>query len=116
MALPLMFIYAAMNKEKRVYWTTILYALLMFINASYVYMVAGYTTMGIERLSYDGNALMYVFGAFNVLLTAYFIYVVYDIIASRKASRIKPLEITYLDSLRLTARKTRKFFRKLVTR
>lgn len=109
MALPLMFIYAAMNKEKRVFATAILYAILMFVNTSYVYMVNAYSLNGIEHLTYD-NAMMYVFGALNILVTCYFIYVVYDIIASRKASRIKPMQVTYLRSLQIAGRRIQRFF------
>lgn len=109
MALPLMFIYALMTKEKRVFATTIAYAILMFINASYIYMVTGYSSSGIEMLTYD-TAIMYVFGAFNIIVTAYFIFVVYDIIASRKASRIKPMKLTYLQSIQMTGRRIQKFF------
>ncbi len=109
MVLPLMFIYATMNKEKRVFATTIAYAFLMFINASYIYMVTGYSTTGIEMLTYD-TAIMYVFGAFNILVTSYFIYVVYDIVASRKASRITPMKTTYLQFVKTTGQRVRKFF------
>lgn len=109
MALPLMLIYAAMQNEKRVYFTFIAYATLMFINTSYVYMVAGYSASGIEQLTYD-NAMMYVFGAFSVLLNIYFIYVVYDIIVTRKASIIKPMEKTYIAAVKMTGLRIKKFF------
>lgn len=112
MALPLMFIYAAMQKEKRVYFTFIAYAALMFINASYVYMVAGYSASGIEQLTYD-NAMMYVFGAFSVLLNIYFIYVVYDIVVTRKAAVIKPMEKTYIAAVKMTGLRIKKFFYKI---
>lgn len=112
MALPLMFVYGAMNKEKRVFLVSIAYAALMFVNASYIYMVVGYSARGIEHLGYE-NAMMYVFGVLNILVTCYFIYVVYDIVASRKAVRIKPLEITYMSSVKRTGRKINKGFQKI---
>lgn len=115
MALPLMFIYAAMNKEKRVFAVSIAYAILMFVNASYVYMVTGYSASGIEALTYD-TAIMYVFGSFNILVTCYFIYVVYDIVATRKASRIKPMEVTYIKSLQIAGRRVQKFFYSIKTK
>lgn len=112
LALPLMFTYAAMNKEKRVFLVSIAYAALMFVNASYIYMVVGYSSNGIVHLGYD-NAMMIVFGILNMLVTCYFIYVVYDIVASRKAVRIKPLEITYAKSVKRTGRKIKRSFQKL---
>lgn len=95
MVLPLMFIYAGMAKEKRVFFIGIAYATFMFINASYLYMIYDYTATGWAQLGYD-NAMMYVFGAFSLVLALYFVYVVYDIVASRKVAKIKPMEVPYL--------------------
>ncbi|MGB4033502.1 MAG: hypothetical protein WBM21_01510, partial [Christensenellales bacterium] len=112
MAIPMMYLYAAMASEKRVFFSAIAFSAFMFINTSYVFMVAGYSATGVEQLTYD-NAMMYVFGAINILLTGYFIYVVYDIVASRKASIIRPLEMPYLKYLQNTGRRIKKGFRDL---
>lgn len=112
-AIPLMFIYAGMEKEKRVYFIAILYSALIFVNMSYIYMVTGYTADGWTQLGYDGNAMLYVFGAFNLLLALYFAYVVYDIAASRKASRIKPLEVTYATWVKSTGYRIKSAFANL---
>lgn len=94
-ALALMLIYAGMTKDKRVYFCAIMYAALMFVNAGYIYMMTTYTTAGWAHLGYE-TAMMYVFGAFNLVLTLYFAYVCYDAVAARKIAKIKPMAVTYL--------------------
>jgi len=94
LALPLMFIYAALVKDKRMYVGFALYAASVFVNAAYVLMVGGYSSAGINELSYD-SSMTYVFGALNVLLIIYFVIVGYDSVVNNKSSEFLVLRVPY---------------------
>lgn len=104
-ALPLMFIVAVLLKETRLYVAFTAYAALAFVNASYVYLVAGYTTDGVVQVSNDTTAVMYVFGSFALLAVIYFIIVAYDVMINRKAVEHTVINIPYFKYVEYTARK-----------
>lgn len=111
-SLALMLIYAIMNKEKRIYFSFIVFAIMMFINVSYVEFFAGYTatTMGIV----SRNALVYVFGIFEIIFALYYIYVVYDIVVSKKVRKIKPMSLKYSEWIDNTSKRIKKAYYKLL--
>jgi Gpi18-like mannosyltransferase len=93
-ALALMLIYAVMNKEKRVYFCFVIFASLMFVNVAYTQLMVSYTLTSASVVTYD-TATIYVFSSIELLFTLYFIYVAYDLIATKKALRIQPMTLTY---------------------
>jgi Gpi18-like mannosyltransferase len=93
-ALPLMFIYTALVKDKRLYLALVLFAAMMFVNIGYVNMVVSYDAAGIAAI--PKGALMYTFGALNLLLVIYFIVVAYDSIVNNKTSEFLVLRVPYL--------------------
>ncbi|MFA5449749.1 MAG: hypothetical protein WC292_04860 [Clostridia bacterium] len=91
---PLLLIYTAFIKDKRMYFALSMFAALSFINISYVYMIAGYTDSGITQLNYV-TSIMYIMGAFNLLLTIYFVVIGYDTVVSGQASEQLVLVVPY---------------------
>ena len=85
LALPLMFIVAALLRETRLYIAFALYSAFAFVNNAYVYMVTGYDDSGVLAISYDTTAIMYVFGAFSLVLAIYFMVVAFDVLVSKRA-------------------------------
>lgn len=94
MSLALMLIYAIMNKEKRVYFAFIAYAVLMFVNMSIGELLYEYTTEVTYAIAYS-TATIYVFSAFYLAITLYYLYITYDIVASKKMRKIQPMTLTY---------------------
>ncbi len=94
LALPLLFIYTAMVRDRRLYVASALYAASVFVNAAYVMMVGGYTSSGIGDIGYD-NAMMYVFGSLNIVLIIYFVIVGYDAVINNKSSEFLVLRVPY---------------------
>jgi len=92
-SLVLMLLYAVINREKRIYFCFGLMAVLMFVNTGALEMVANYTLDYAPFLETD--ALAYVFSSFALLFALYYIYIVYDIVVSRKVMRIRPMTLTY---------------------
>ncbi len=85
LALPLMFIAAALLRETRLYIAFALYSAFAFVNNAYVYMVTGYDANGVLAVSYETTAIMYVFGAFSLVLAIYFMVVAFDVLVSKRA-------------------------------
>lgn len=83
-----------MNKEKRVYFCFVMFATLMFVNVSYVQLMTTYS-LNAGPMMENGKALMYVFSSLYLLFTLYYVYVVYDLVAAKKARRIQPMTLTY---------------------
>lgn len=94
-ALPLMYIYTSLVKDRRLYVAFALYAAMMFVNISYINAVGGYTDAGIADIGY-GNAMMYVFGSLNMLLIIYYVIVGYDSVVNNKTSEYLSLRVPYL--------------------
>lgn len=93
-ALPLILMAAALSKDKRLYGTFVAFASLIFVNASYVYTVAGYTDTGITQIGYE-TSLMYIMGAFQLVAVVYAVYVMYDVVVNRKGKEILSLRVPY---------------------
>jgi Gpi18-like mannosyltransferase len=94
-SLALMLIYAIMNKEKRVYFCFVMFAALMFVNISYMELLNSYT-LTLEPQMATKNVVMYIFSSLYLVVTLLYIYVVYDLVAVKKARRIQPMTLTYL--------------------
>lgn len=103
-ALPLLFIVAALLKETRLYIAFVAYASIMFTNVSYVYLVAGYSADGITNISNETTAVMYVMGAFALLAIIYFIIVAYDILVSKKAVSHYEMNLPYGQYVKLVTK------------
>ncbi len=109
MNLALMLIYAIMNKEKRIFFAFVAFAVLSFVNVSIGELIYEYTAEGIYAISYD-TASIYVFSAFALVMVLYYIYVVYDIIVSKKARRIQPMTLTYIGWCKNQVLRLKKFY------
>lgn len=90
--LPLMFIFAFLAKEKRVYFLTIVYSVMAFINNAYVYTVLGYTDAGITAIP-SNDPLNYVFGAIWLVIILYSLYLFFDVLVDKKAAYINPMDV-----------------------
>lgn len=95
LALPLLFIVTILLKEIRLYIAFALYSAFTFVNNAYLYLVAGYDTKGVVEISYENNAIIYVFGAISLLLVIYVIIIGYDVIVNKKVVIQKPIKVTY---------------------
>ncbi|MFI3229585.1 MAG: hypothetical protein R3Y23_05425 [Bacillota bacterium] len=85
-ALPLMFMYTAIVQDKRLFATFSMYSACTFINTSYIYLVAGYTTTGgITQLDYS-SPVMYIMGVINIILVIVYIVFAYDTIVTKQVS------------------------------
>lgn len=104
-ALPLMFIVAALLKETRLYIAFTAYSALAFVNSAYIYLVAGYTADGIVAVSNSSTAVMYVFGALALVAVIYFVIVAYDVMINRKAVEHTAINVPYFKYVGITARK-----------
>lgn len=111
-ALAMMLIYAIMTKEKRIYFSFVMFAVLIFVNVSYVELFAGYTLTAVNQVS--TNAMVYVFGILWLLAVLYYIYIVYDIVVSRKVRKIKGMSLNYGDSVVNFFRKIQKAYYKML--
>ncbi|NLL56612.1 MAG: hypothetical protein GX242_05325, partial [Clostridiales bacterium] len=94
-ALAIMLVYAVMNKEKRVYFCFVMFATLMFINIAYMQLLNPYSVL-FEPQMEPKNAVMYVFSSIYLLVTLFYVYVVYDLVAVKKARRMQPMTLTYI--------------------
>jgi len=95
MSLALMLIYAIMNREKRVFFSFVVFSVLSFVNVSIGELLYEYTATEIYNIGYE-TATIYVFSAFALVAVLYYIYIVYDIVVSRKARKINPMTLTYI--------------------
>lgn len=112
MSLALMLIYAIMNREKRVYFAFIVFAVLTFVNVSVGELLYEYTLTANYQITYD-TATAYVFSAFSLAAVLYYIYVVYDVVASKKMRKIQPMTLTYLGWWKNLFLRLKKFYYKL---
>lgn len=95
-SLGLMLVYAIANKEKRIYFCFIWYAASMFVNLAYLQLMNGYSITTAPTYG-ESSVMAYVFGALNLLLVLYNIFVVYDIVATKKVVKIQPMTLTYVN-------------------
>ncbi len=93
MSLALMLTYSIINKEKRVFFSFMCFTTLMFVNIALGELLVPYTTSSMPIMS--TNAVTYVFGALYLIIVLYYVYIVYDIVVSRKVRRIQPMNLTY---------------------
>lgn len=93
-SLALMLVYAVANEERRVYFSFAALSLLTFVNVAVGETLYEYAAAEIFRISYD-TATIYVFGSFALVFALYYLYISYDIVASRKMSKIPPMALTY---------------------
>lgn len=120
-ALPLLFIVSAIIKDTRLYVAFVIYAILAYVNASYVYLVAGYTNNGVVAVSNDVTVIVYIMGSLSLVAAVYYVVVAYDILMNKKAMEQAPITVPYveyvkytffkvLSKLKLGASKTSAFF------
>ena len=98
-SLIMMLMYAVMNKEKRIFFSFVGFATLTFVNVSYCELMLSYTATS-APLWMGHLPVMYVFSAFEIIFALFYVYVVYDIVVSRKVRKIAPLSLTFIDSIK----------------
>lgn len=91
-SLVLMYLFAVMNREKRIYFSFVVFAICAFVNASFCELLLGYTSTSVGNVG--RHPLMYVVSSIELLIVLYYVYVVYDIVVSRKALKIMPMALT----------------------
>ena len=98
-SLILMLMYAVINKEKRIFFAFVAFATMMFVNVSYVELLVPFTASAAP--AWSGHlAIMYVIASFEIIFALYYIYIVYDIVVSRKVRKIAPLNMTFIASVK----------------
>lgn len=97
--LPILYIVTCLYKDKRLYIVFLLYALLAFINISYVHLIVGYGAE-IFEIKYTETPILYVMGSFSLIFMIYYIAVLYDIIISKKVLPQRTIEVTYFKHLK----------------
>ena len=113
-SLALMLIYAALNKEKRIFFSFVAFSVLMFINVSYAELFVEYSSTAVGIMG--KTPTMYVFTVFELLLVLYYIYIVYDIVATRKVRRIQPMPLNYGEWLNNLGKRIKKNYYKLAVK
>lgn len=93
MSLVLMLLYAILNKEKRIYFSFVVFSILMFVNVSYYELFISYTATTPGMI--PNNAMMYVFSSFELAFVLYYIYIVYDIVVTRKVRMIAAMPYAF---------------------
>ncbi len=104
-SLPLLFIVTALVKDVRLFIAFVAYAILAFVNAAYVYLVAGYTTTGVVAVSNETTAIVYVMGSLSLVAAVYYIVVAYDILINKKAVEHAAITIPYFEYVKYAALK-----------
>lgn len=103
--LPLLFIVSALIKDTRLYIAFVVYAILAFVNASYVYLVAGYTNTGVVAVSNDVTVIVYIMGSLSLVAAVYYVVVAYDILINKKAVEQAAISVPYLEYVKYTTLK-----------
>lgn len=104
-SLPLLFIVSALIKDTRLYVAFVIYAILAYVNASYVYLVAGYTNNGVIAISNEVTAIVYIMGSLSLVAAVYYVIVAYDILINKKAVEQAPINVPYLEYVKYTSLK-----------
>lgn len=104
-SLPLLFIVTALVKDARLFIAFVLYAILAFVNAGYVYLVAGYTTNGVVPVSNDVTVIVYIMGSLSLVAAVYYIVVAYDILINKKAVEQAAINVPYFEYVKYTTLK-----------
>ncbi len=104
-ALPLLFIVTALIKDIRLFIAFVAYAILAYVNASYVYLVAGYTTTGVVAISNSVTAIVYVMGSLSLVAAVYYIVVAYDILINKKAVEQTAISVSYFEYVKYSCQK-----------
>ncbi len=111
-SLALMLVYAIMNKEKRIFFSFVVFSVLSFVNIAYCELLVDYTTSSVGVWE-DGSIPMYIFSALEMVFALYYIYIVYDIVVSRKIRKIQPLNLKVGDAVRNSFLRMKKNYYKL---
>lgn len=111
-ALAMMLIYAVLNKEKRIYFSFVVFAMLMFVNVSYTELFVTYSSSAVGVMGKD--PAMYVFAAFELIAALYYIYIVYDIVVSRKVRKINPMALSYGEYINNLGKRIKKGYYKTI--
>lgn len=104
-SLPLLFIVSAIIKDTRLYVAFVIYAILAYVNAAYVYLVAGYTNTGVVAVSNDVTVIVYIMGSLSLVAAVYYVIVVYDILINKKAVEQSPISVPYVEYVKYTSQK-----------
>lgn len=104
-SLPLLFIVTALIKDARLFVAFVAYAIIAYVNAAYVYLVAGYTTSGVVAVSNDLTAIVYVMGSLSLVVAVYYIVVAYDILINKKAVEQTAISVPYFEYVKYTTMK-----------
>lgn len=104
MVIGVFFIVAVCLKDIRVYIAFVLYSAFSYINNAYVYLMVGYTEDGVSAITYDNNAILYVFGAISLVLAIYLIIVGYDVLVNKKSVPHKAMTEVYVDYVKRTTK------------
>ncbi|MBO7156295.1 MAG: hypothetical protein J6V83_02715, partial [Clostridia bacterium] len=104
-ALPLLFIVTALVKDTRLFIAFIIYAIIAYVNAAYVYLVAGYTVNGVVEISNETTAIVYVIGSLSLLAAVYYVIVAYDILINKKAVEHAAITSTYPEYVKYSTMK-----------
>lgn len=104
-SLPLLFIVTALIKDARLFVAFVAYAILAYVNAAYVYLVAGYTTSGVVAVSNDLTVIVYVMGSLSLVAAVYYIVVAYDILINKKAVEQAAISVPYAEYVKYTSLK-----------
>ena len=104
-ALPLLFIVSALIKDTRLFIAFVIYAILAYVNAAYVYLVAGYTVNGVVAVSNDVTVIVYIMGSLSLVAAVYYVVVAYDILINKKAVEQAPISVPYTEYLKYTSLK-----------
>ena len=86
----------------------------MFINVSYAELFVEYSSTAVGIMG--KTPTMYVFTVFELLLVLYYIYIVYDIVATRKVRRIQPMPLNYGEWLNNLGKRIKKNYYKLAVK
>lgn len=108
--LPVLLLATLHYEDKRLYLVYLLYSMTAFINISYLHLIVGYGPSGINHISYEKTAIMYVMGVINLLILILDIIVIYDIVISKKQLPFASMEVKYTDYLKMQFRSARKAF------
>ncbi len=105
LALPLLFIVTALVKDTRLFIAFVIYAILAYVNAAYVYLVAGYTVNGVVEVSNETTAIVYVIGALSLVAAVYYVIVAYDILINKKAVEHAAITSSYPEYVKYSSMK-----------
>ncbi|MDR3185996.1 MAG: hypothetical protein LBU04_04220 [Christensenellaceae bacterium] len=102
LAIPLLFIYVSISKDKRLFFIFVCLIALAFVNSAYLYLIAGYNLGGVTQIPYT-IPLFYIFGSINLVLVIVYIIFAYDTVATKKARHHLILRVSYFQYVKSVA-------------